>query len=76
MAKENKNKVPGEMNAEELENVAGGWCAANGMGASKEVRDKIKNITYVEQDGRKFMQINFKNGAETQILLEGRGFNK
>ena len=43
MAKENSKKVSGEMNAEELENVAGGWCATGGKPMPKTVK-KVEQL--------------------------------
>ena len=71
MAKENEKKFSGEMNAEELENVAGGWCAFGGKSAPKEVRDLIKTVKHVKsQNGKSGMLFIFKDGSE-QVYYPG-----
>ncbi len=64
MAKENGKKVSGEINDEELENVAGGWCAFGGKSAPKEVRGLIKTVRHIKStDGKGGMRFVFQDGT-------------
>ena len=66
MAKENEKKVSGEINEEELENVAGGWCLTGGQSMPKGV----KSIKRVDIGGGNY-QINttFDDGNEVQSVF-------
>lgn len=66
MAKENEKKFSEELNADELENVAGGWCASSGQAMPKGV----KNIERIELGGGHY-QINttFADGNQVQSVF-------
>ena len=70
MAKDKEKKVSGEMNEEELENVAGG---RNGVTVSKgriTVRGEVERIEDFEEGGQKWMRVKYRDGSESGILLE------
>ena len=62
MAKDKEKKVSGEMNEEELANVAGGWCSRGGT---------VESVRFYEQDGQKWMHIKCKeDGWQHAIRLK------
>ena len=71
MAKENEKKVSGEINDEELENVAGGWCATGGMSMDEVPAEYIESFTSETlKNGSKVVKTKCK-GGETIIMNFG-----
>ena len=71
MAKEKEKKVSGELNAEELENVAGGMCFTGGASAPKEV-ESIERKDYT--DGTYDIFVTYSNGEQARVScgLDGK----
>ena len=70
MAKDNEKKVSGEMNAEELENVAGGWCFTGG----KSIPKWVKNVSRIENGGGHYtIKVEFDDGNEVQSVFGADG---
>ncbi len=65
-----EKKVSGEINDEELENVAGGWCATGGKSAPSEVTSVKKEM---QSDGTYTITTEFKNGSSTVSLFNADG---
>ncbi len=66
MAKENEKKVSGEINEEELENVAGGWCFTGGQSMPKGV----KSIKRLEVGGGHYeISVTFNDGNEVRSVF-------
>ncbi len=74
MAKENEKKFSGEMNAEELENVAGGWCATGGIDVDKKAREAIDSINVETlDDGGYVVLTNLKDGRKLATIFDQNG---
>ena len=73
MAKEKGKKVSGEMNAEELENVAGGWCFTGGKSAPAEVKS-IKKVKH--KSGGFEIIIEYNDGSYTKSEFYPDGTNR
>ncbi len=70
MAKENEKKVSGEMNEEELENVAGGMCLWGGVSAPSDVKSakKVEN-----KNGTYSIVTYLKSGQEVHTVFNSDG---
>ena len=71
MAKEKEKKVSGEMNAEELENVAGGWCGPSGKSAPKHVKSVERGKPL--SDGSYEIITKFQNGSYIVSTFSSNG---
>ncbi len=70
MAKENEKKVSAELNEEELENVAGGWCMTGGASVPDEVKSIEKEN---DKNGKYDVIITFQNGKKTRMSFNPDG---
>ena len=70
MAKENEKKVAGDINDDELENVAGGWCMSGGQSKPQKVTSAINKD--IGGGNRQLITI-LDNGDEIHTVIGSDG---